>query len=710
MSKNQQFEQRRKEQKAAAQAAAQTARQQGKTAAKKTPLTNASGKTEPKQKKQGHKGFSINKWVLWSAPIVFFLLFAAAAYYVLAVQNEDYLFAIQEHSLWLDTSQFFNDRMAYAGGFAQWLGCYFTQYFYYPAVGTLLLLLWWAVLYAVTIRAFRIRAEWSFLALIPVVALLCSEIDLGYWLYYLKMPGYWFTQTISITFMMLGVWGFTASPRWAKATCLTKHKWWSWVCLAWKPVYVLLWTVLAYPLIGCWSLIGMWMMLAVALGRGIYGKKVGEIVFTVATAGVGIAAYFIVPNYYYNCYSRMRIEDAWCVNFPLFQNDKLVSPGLVTPFYVLIIALAAFALFYAGKDLVKSLKGKKEVAQKPQSVSVPKLAGWAVVLILAAFLMGSKVSDANYDNYNYHAELRLHRAIDECRWQDALDELAAAPGPTTRQMVMSKNIALTHLGEIGNKMFHYDNSGEPPYSPDSLAVHTAQTCATQVYYNYGKMNFACRWAIENGVEFGFDIDDLKTLVRTSMFSNEDDAARKYIDILMHTTFYKDWAAERLAMLKDKKLWYATEEYKAISPLRNFNDILDGDQGLCEMYLINYFSNMHSKEPKFQEQTLVFALVQKDIPTFWPRFYNYATLHEKETMPIHYQEAAYLYGHLENNVNISNMPFDQEKIVKRYDQFQERTQNLLRKGMSNEAVGEAVKSEFGDTFWWFYFFCTDIHTY
>jgi hypothetical protein len=129
-----------------------------------------------------------------------------------------------------------------------------------------------------------------------------------------------------------------------------------------------------------------------------------------------------------------------------------------------------------------------------------------------------------------------------------------------------------------------------------------------------------------------------------------------------------------------------------------------------MYLINYFSNMHSKELKFQEQTLAFALIQKDIQMFWPRFFNYATLHEKEPMPIHYQEAAYLYGQLEHEIDISNMPFDKERVVKRYQQFQTESQALLRNGMSTEQVGQELKYKYGDTFWWFYFFCRNVHTY
>ena len=109
-------------------------------------------------------------------------------------------------------------------------------------------------------------------------------------------------------------------------------------------------------------------------------------------------------------------------------------------------------------------------------------------------------------------------------------------------------------------------------------------------------------------------------------------------------------------------------------------------------------------------TLNYALIQKDIKLFWPRFFLYASLHEGESMPVHYQEAAYLYGHLEpETVNISGMPFDQ-KVKDSYTGFQQMSQSLLQTGMKPKDVGEAMKSAYGGTFYWFYFFCRDVHSY
>ena len=140
-------------------------------------------------------------------------------------------------------------------------------------------------------------------------------------------------------------------------------------------------------------------------------------------------------------------------------------------------------------------------------------------------------------------------------------------------------------------------------------------------------------------------------------------------------------------------------------------VLDGDNGLCEMYLLNYFSNTMNKDSKLlQELTLNYALIQKDIQLFWPRFFLYAQLHKGEEMPVHYQEAAYLYGNLERQtVDISNMPFD-KNLIQRYNSFQQLSQSLLSSGMKAPEVGQAMKASYGDTFYWFYFFCRDIHSY
>ena len=74
------------------------------------------------------------------------------------------------------------------------------------------------------------------------------------------------------------------------------------------------------------------------------------------------------------------------------------------------------------------------------------------------------------------------------------------------------------------------------------------------------------------------------------------------------------------------------------------------------------------------------------------------------MPIHYQEAALLYGKLEpQTVDSSRMPYDKTRIIDRYAQFMQTATQYMQGGMDEKATGEAMRTQYGDTFWWTYYF-------
>ena len=129
------------------------------------------------------------------------------------------------------------------------------------------------------------------------------------------------------------------------------------------------------------------------------------------------------------------------------------------------------------------------------------------------------------------------------------------------------------------------------------------------------------------------------------------------------------------------------------------DVLTSDNALVEKFLMNQFLYTNSDDPLFQEQALISALWMKDIQLFWPCFFQYATTHKGVHMPIHFQEAAYLYGHLEKAVDISKMPFD-ESVVRSYNEFMDMAQKCA--GMTEAQMRDAFYPRFGNTFYYEYF--------
>ena len=99
------------------------------------------------QTKQTPKYLTGGKWL----PAVYAVLFAIFAYYMLAIKNADYLYAAQEHSLFLFDKSFFDMFMVKPGALMSYLGCFCTQFFYHPALGTSILIAIWLVTYFLTI-------------------------------------------------------------------------------------------------------------------------------------------------------------------------------------------------------------------------------------------------------------------------------------------------------------------------------------------------------------------------------------------------------------------------------------------------------------------------------------------------------------------------------------------------------------------------------
>ena len=154
------------------------------------------------------------------------------------------------------------------------------------------------------------------------------------------------------------------------------------------------------------------------------------------------------------------------------------------------------------------------------------------------------------------------------------------------------------------------------------------------------------------------------------------------------------------------------EMASILPLYQFEDQLDGDNTLVEIYLLNYFAHTYSdlNTPMFDEASLMCALTLKDIQTFWNCFFRYANSHKTDRMPTHYQEAALLYGNLEKTVDISKMPFD-KSVKMRFQDFMRFAQKHAVENVERDPEAKKLFYErFGNTFWYFYFFIRDVKSY
>lgn len=638
---------------------------------KKPPLTPKTIQQNKKEKKP----LSITTGTSLCIAGIVTVAIMALGYYYLIVRNSDMLYMAQSKDFFCYDNTFRGVCMHRPGGFISWVSCFFTQFFFYPKLGSAIMVAFWVAILWLNKFVFRVKMAWMAVLAIPAVCLLVSTIDTGYWLYYIKQTGYWFYGTVGFFFTLLLTLFYSFFKKKSDRIIVT------------------LLIALTYPFLGWYTLLALLYVTMIALSRQRANDSlVGKILLPV----LPLVLIGFTPYLCYNLYSSTRIEDMWITGFPIFESNDMISFTPSIPFVV----LAAVPLLFP--FLPKKVENSTGMTWTVSLVTI-------IVMVLSYLW----IDKSDFQNYNYHAEMRMYRAAEEQDWDKVLDEMGNIPGNASREMVLLKNIALLNKGEMGTKMFRYNNMGEPPTNGfDTLRVHMVQTAAPLIYYYHGKTNFSLRWSIENSVEFGYDYDHLKNLARCALVNGEMDMARRYLTMLQNTLYYRDWAEHLMPITKNPELIKKYHEFDNVRELYNhMGTVLDGDNGLCEMYLLTYFSQTMNKDSKLlQELTLNYALIQKDIQLFWPRFFLYAQLHIGEPMPIHYQEAALLYGNLEpESADISTMPF-QDEVKNSYEGFQQMSQSLLKAGLSSEEVGEAMKSTYGHTFYWFYFFCRDVHSY
>lgn len=553
--------------------------------------------------------------------------------------ESDFLWKLQDQNLFLNTKLFFNEQMVVPGGLLSWMGTYLTQYFYYPWLGTILLSLCWLLMMWFTKRAFKLSNQWSALTLVPVALLLLTIVDMGYWVYILKLPGHVFVGTLGTTAVAGLLWAFRALPQ----------------RFGLRLIFIVITALLGYPFLGIYGL-GTTLLMGLFiwnLEQPLWQKIAGSVL---ALAGAAI-----VPQLCYHLvYYQTNLANIYYAALPLFFVTEEYH-AYYLPYYGLALF---FVLMVTGEGLCKH-------------ITLGKFQKWIVlgtqVLLVAGLAWG--VSHFWYKDENFHHELKMQRCIEQNDWQGVVAEGALQQDEPTRAIVMMRNLALSRLGRQANEMYLYKNGSKRYEAPFDMRLMLC--VGPLMYYQYGMLNYCNRLSTEMGVEFGWRVSNLKLLAKCTILNKEDSEARKYLNLLKHTTFYADWAEKAREM----------EELKTVAHMMHYPNMLTSDGGNIEKFLMNRLAECtYADDSYFLEQTLLASLYTKDMGQFWYHFQDYSNLHPKDPMPRYFQEAAYLYGKLEGRPYIDQMPFDQsvkqsfESFMQAAERFDDTDVEYAREGL------------------------------
>ena len=415
----------------------------------------------------------------------------------------------------------------------------------------------------------------------------------------------------------------------------------------------LVWYLLAsclYPVLGWFALL---FVLCLVLFEKPTWRELFGIVLLIFTASI----------WHTQFYSNLRFDDVVLAGLPRFITPSDNTPHLSTPFWVL--GAVSLLIPLCGKYLAKAF--------------VPVLCAAAGIYFISSLM---------FHDQNYIDEMRMVRYAEDDNWKEVLHMAEENKKPTST-MIFLKNIALMNEGGLLDRSFKLGNSPTSIYNPDTLHVSLLDIASPLVYYNYGMMNEAIRLNFENAIQAGFSPFYLKMLSRCALACGDKELVERYTTQLHHHLFYDDWQPTPV-----------TETVKTLK--KSYSDELTGVEN-SDSYIVNGISLWYESDYKVaSEQAVLYAMLRCDSRRFWPSLRNFVKLHMNENFPVHAQEAYILFIDKTPEEKRMMIPVEQG-IYERYKQFWESLESKAVPGMTVEQVGEEMRAEYGDTYWWYNIF-------
>ena len=406
-----------------------------------------------------------------------------------------------------------------------------------------------------------------------------------------------------------------------------------------------------YPVLGWFALL---FILCLILAEKPTWRELTGIILLIFTAYIWRALLYLDQN----------PADVMMAGFPRFVTPVESSERLSIPFWVLAIVSVLIPL--CGKYLNKAL--------------VPVLCAVSGILFTYSLMFSDK---------NYIDEMRMVRHAEADNWQEVLHVAEESKQPT-HTMVMLKNIALTNEGGLLDRSFKLCNHGVDVHNPDSLHIGLLNIASPLVYYNYGKSNYAIRLSYENAVATGFSPFYMKMISRCARATGEKKLEERYTTLLHHNLFYGNWQPAPVT--------------NTINELqKSFADEINGVENNCERYIIDSFSHASDTVSKaVSEQALFYSMIRRDSGRFWAALRKYVKLHPNDKFPLHAQEAYIMFMDKSPEEKRMMLPVEQP-VFNRYKQFWESLEKMARSGVKIENIGENMREEWGDTYWWYNIF-------
>lgn len=259
------------------------------------------------------------------------------------------------------------------------------------------------------------------------------------------------------------------------------------------------------------------------------------------------------------------------------------------------------------------------------------------------------------------------------------------------------NMALAQKGILGDKLFHYEQSGPQSLLTTWNRTYFVSALLSDIHYNIGDISTSESYAMEGLTlaKRGGSPSMLQRLVKISLIRRDFVLAGKYIGLLSRLPNYRKWAQQYREYIDHFEKIGQDKELVAKSL-----PALASDNLLCLTDIDSLWME-HLSEPGVNRMALEYLgcsyLLAKEMEKFKSLLLHIAGIPEWQPLPIHFQEAALILAIDDASVleKVSVYP----EILEQCKQFQQ----AIRETDKDSNGLARLRKQYGDTFW-FYYYC------
>ncbi len=315
-------------------------------------------------------------------------------------------------------------------------------------------------------------------------------------------------------------------------------------------------------------------------------------------------------------------------------------------------------------------------------------AGWGVVAVLA---VASPFVVKNFCDFRKEESMKYDFLVRYHLWNRTIDA-AAKKQPGSPMTVSCLNLALAMNSQLADHQFEFFQNGPDGLLPGFVRDFTSPLPTAEAYWSLGMVNTAQRFIFEAQEaipDHQKSARCYKRLAQTNIVNGDLDVARKYLEALDNTLFYRRWALKMEKAIDAGKAM-DDPELKRASELRlKEHDFLFSDTEMDSMIGLLMVEN--GSNTVAVQYLMSWCLLKKDLERFEQCF----SLVRGTMMSKSYQEALLLRWAM-THTDLEGLPIDLQgpnvgrlgSFVQAYDAGTPEAE-MLRK--------------FGDTYWFYYYY-------